>query len=323
MGLIAGLVFLGVFAVVSLLAIASGAGESERAKQALASLDSALATESPIARDQIVNLRKSEVLSGIPWLNRRLLKFQLAPHLYNLLRQADLKWTAGGLLAGCGICYMVAAWLAYWRAGNLLIALAVGLPVGFAPIGFALFKRSKRFSKFQEGLPEALDLMVNALRAGHSLIAAMGLVSRECADPIGSEFKACFEEQNYGLEMKTAFDNMIARVPIQDLKIVATAIMIQKESGGNLAEVLDKTSHVIRERFRLKREILTHTAQGRLTGIILTLLPVGLGTVLYFINPAFMSLLWTTEIGRKLMWIAFGMILVGGFIINQIVNMEV
>jgi tight adherence protein B len=323
MGAIIVVVFLGVFAVVALLMMASGAGASQRAKQAIASLDSALATESPVAHDQILNLRKSEVLSGIPWLNRKLLKFQLAPHLYNLIHQANLKWTAGGMLAGCGICYVVAAWLAYWRAGNLLIALAVGLPVGFAPIGFALFKRSKRFSKFQEGLPEALDLMVNALRAGHSLIAAMGLVSRECADPIGSEFRACFEEQNYGLEMKTAFDNMIARVPIQDLKIVATAIMIQKESGGNLAEVLDKTSHVIRERFRLKREILTHTAQGRLTGIILTLLPVGLGTVLYFINPAFMSLLWTTEIGRRLMWIAFGMILVGGFIINQIVNMEV
>jgi tight adherence protein B len=323
MGLIAGLVFLGVFAVVSLLAIASGAGESERAKQALASLDSALATESPIARDQIVNLRKSEVLSGIPWLNRRLLKFQLAPHLYNLLRQADLKWTAGGLLAGCAICFLIGAWLTYLRLQSFLFALLIGAAFSFLPIGYALFKRGKRFDKFQEGLPESLDLMVNALRAGHSLIAAMGLVARECADPIGCEFKACFEEQNYGLEMKAAFDNMIARVPLQDLKIVATAIMIQKESGGNLAEVLDKTSPVIRERFRLKREIKTHTAQGRLTGIILTLLPVGLAIVLYFINPGFMSLLWTTEIGRKLMWGAFGGILLGGYIINRIVNMEV
>ena len=144
-----------------------------------------------------------------------------------------------------------------------------------------LFKRSKRFGKFEQGLPEALDLMVSALRAGHSLIAAMGLVARECADPVGSEFKMCFEEQNYGLELKTALDNLIERVPLQDLSIVATAIMIQKESGGNLAEVLDKTSHVIRERFRLKRQIQTHTAQGRLTGWILSLLPVVLGIALY------------------------------------------
>jgi tight adherence protein B len=323
MGLIIGLVFVGAFAVVALLAVASGAGASQRAKQALASLDSALATESPDIRDQIVNLRKNEAFSDIPWLNRRLLKFQLTPHLYNLLHQADLKWTAGGLLAACGLCFVVGAYLAYWRLDSILIALLFGLVVGFVPIGYALFKRNKRFEKFQEGLPEALDLMVNALRAGHSLIAAMGLVSRECADPVGSEFKACFEEQNYGLEMKAAFDNMIVRVTVQDLKIVATAIMIQKESGGNLAEVLDKTSHVIRERFRLKRQIKTHTAQGRLTGIILTLLPVGLGTVLYFLNPGLMSLLWTTEIGRKLMWAAFGGILLGGFIINKIVNMDV
>ena len=156
-----------------------------------------------------------------------------------------------------------------------------------------MFKRAKRFAKFEQGLPEALDLMVSALRAGHSLIAALGLVSRECPDPIGTEFKICFEEQNYGLEMKTAIDNLLTRVPLQDLRIVATAIMIQKESGGNLAEVLDKTSHVIRERFRLKRQVRTHTAQGRLTGMILTLLPVCLGIALYFVNPDLMSMLWT------------------------------
>jgi tight adherence protein B len=322
MGLIV-VVFMGVFAVVSLLMIASGANASQQAKQALASLDSALATESPIMRDQIVNLRKSELFSGIPWLNRKLLKFQLAPYLYTLLHQADLKWTAGGLLAGCGLCFVIPAYVAYRRFGSVLIALLVGLLLGFAPIAFALFKRSKRFGRFEEGLPEALDLIVNALRAGHSLIAAMGLVARECADPVGSEFKACFEEQNYGLELKTALDNMIVRIPLQDLKIVSTALLIQKESGGNLAEVLDKTAHVIRERFRLKRQVRTHTAQGRLTGIILTLLPVGLGIVIYFINPALMSLLWTTEIGRKLLWGAFAGIVLGGFIINRIVNMEV
>jgi tight adherence protein B len=166
-------------------------------------------------------------------------------------------------------------------------------------------------------------LIVSAVRAGHSLIAAIGLVSRECLDPIGTEFRTCFEEQNYGLELKTALDNMIDRVPLQDLRIVATAILIQKESGGNLAEVLDKTAHVIRERFRLKRQIATHTAQGRLTGWILTFMPVVLGFALYWVNPTMMSLLWKTPIGVKLMWIASGMIVVGGFIIRQIVNMDV
>jgi tight adherence protein B len=323
MGLIVVVVFLGVFSVVALVAVASGTGASQRAKQALASLDSALATESPEEHDQILNLRKNETLSAIPWLNKKLLQYQLAPLVYSLLRQADLKWTPGGLIAGCGLCFILPAYLAYLRLGSALIALPIGLAVGFAPIGYALFKRSKRFNAFQDGLPEALDLIVNALRAGHSLIAAMGLVARECADPVGSEFKACFEEQNYGLELTTALDNLIVRVPLQDLKIVATAITIQKESGGNLAEVLDKTAHVIRERFRLKRQVRTHTAQGRLTGVVLTLLPIGLGIVLFFINPTSMSLLWTTPVGKKLLWAGIAGIVLGGFIINRIVDMEV
>ena len=148
-------------------------------------------------------------------------------------------------------------------------------------------------------------------------------MARECVDPVGCEFKTCFEEQNYGLELKTALDNMINRVPLQDLRIVATAIMIQKESGGNLAEVLDKTSHVIRERFRLKRQIATHTAQGRMTGWVLTLLPLVLGVALYAVSPAMMSILWKTPIGVKLLWVSGSMIVVGGLIIRKIVNVDV
>ncbi len=151
----------------------------------------------------------------------------------------------------------------------------------------------------------------------------MGLVTRECPEPVGPEFRVAFDEQNYGLELKTALENMVSRMPVQDLRIVVTAIMIQKESGGNLAEVLEKTSQVIRERFRLKRQVMTHTAQGRLTGVILTLLPVVLGFAIYFINPKMMSLLWTRELGIKLLYTAAGMIIVGGLIIRKIVNMDV
>jgi tight adherence protein B len=323
MDLIVIVVFLGVFAVIALVAFALSSGASQQAKQVHATLDSALATESHEDRSQIVDLRKSDSLSSIPWLNRSLLKFEIAPRIQTLLYQADLKWSTGALLASCGLFFVVPGYVALWRFGNILIALGVGLLAGFAPIGWALFQRSKRLSRFQEGLPEALELMVSALRAGHSLIAAMGSVARECADPIGCEFKACFEEQNYGLEMRTAMDNLINRVPLQDLRIVATAIMIQKESGGNLAEVLDKTGHVIRERFRLKRQVAVHTAQGRMTGIVLTLLPIGLGAALYMVNPEMMSILWKTDIGRKLLWTAGGMLCVGGLIIRHIVNMDV
>jgi tight adherence protein B len=323
MGLIAVLVFLGVFAVITLVAVASGSGASQQAKQVHATLDSALATDSLEDHGQVVDLRKTELLSTIPWLNRELLKFELTPRVQTLLYQADLHWTAGGMLAGCVLCFVVAGYAVYLRFDNVLVALPAGLAVGAMPILWAFHKRSKRLDKFQQGLPEALDLTVSALRAGHSLVASMGSVARECADPIGCEFKTCFEEQNYGLEMKTALDNMINRVPLQDLRIVATAIMIQKESGGNLAEVLDKTSHVIRERFRLKRQVGVHTAQGRMTGMVLTFLPVVLGVALYFVDPDMMSILWTNPVGIKLLEVSSVLIVIGGLIIRKIVNMDV
>ena len=314
------LIFVGVFTIIAVPIIAIGS--SRKTKQVLASLDSALATESPSTREQIVNLRKDSALSSIPWLNAKLLRFQLAPYLHGLLKQANVKWSAGRLLAVSAACFVIPAFGVYNQFGTLAGALAAGVLVAMAPFGWIIFMRNRRFDLFQQGLPEALDLMVSALRAGHSLIAAMGLVAREVADPVGGEFRACFDEQNYGLELKAALDNMLHRVPLQDLKIVSTAIMIQKESGGNLAEVLDKTAHVIRERFRLKREVKVHTAQGRLTGWILSLLPVALGTALYFVNPGMMSILWHRDIGIKLIWTAIGMTILGGLVIRHIVNLD-
>jgi tight adherence protein B len=314
------LVFVGVFALIALPLVV--AGSARTSKQVLASLDSALSTDAPSTREQILNLRKDSAMSSIPWLNQKLLKFQVAPFLQKIISQANLKWSAGRLLALTGVCFVVPAYGIYVEFKNGPVALLAGVAIGLCPLLWVLYLRSSRFFKFQEGLPESLDLMVSALRAGHSLIAAMGLVARECPDPVGMEFRGCFEEQNYGLELKVALDNMTTRMPIQDLAIVATAIMIQKESGGNLAEVLDKTSHVIRERFRLQRQVKTHTAQGRLTGWILTGLPVVLAFLLYFINPDMMSVLWHRPMGIKLIWISVGMISVGGLIIRKIVTLD-
>jgi tight adherence protein B len=317
-----GLIFLGVFAVIVLAAIAFS-GPANKAKSVQSRLDSALATETPEVQNLVVDLRKDEQVSSIPWLNKKLVNLELTPFLRKILDQANLNWSTGRLLSMCGACFMVPAVIVHFKFGLMSLTLAVGVALGLAPLGFVYFKRSKRFGHFEQGLPEALDLMVSGLRAGHSLIAAMGLVGRECPDPVGGEFKICFEEQNYGLELKNALDNLTDRVPLQDIRIVATAITIQKESGGNLAEVLDKTGYVIRERFRLKRNVQTHTAQGRLTGWILTLLPVALGVAIYAINPTMMSILWTRSIGIKLLWASAGMTVIGGLIIRKIVNMEV
>lgn len=323
MGLILGLTFVGVFSSVALMLYASGSGAAQQAKQVQATLDSALATESQQMRDQFVNLRKNEQLSAIPWINARLGKIELGSKLQALIHQAHLQWTVGTLLGLCGVCLALPAFIVHWKTGSTLISLLAGLVAGFLPIAFVLFKRSKRFGAFEKELPQACDLMVSALRAGQSLIAAMGMVSRECSDPLGGEFRTCFEEQNFGLELKTAIENLLHRVPLQDLRIVCTAILIQKESGGNLAEVLDKTAHVIRERFRLRREVSTRTAQGRMTGWVLTLLPVILGAALYMVNPTMMSMLWKRDIGIKLLYAASAMIVIGGLIIRKIVNLDI
>lgn len=323
MVLIVILVFLGVFAVAALLMVATGSNSSQQAKQMLARLDSVLATEKPAMSELLVDVRKNDLMSSIPLIDRYLRKLELTPRLRRLLYQANVKWTVGGLVLMCLAAFAVPGYLVYMRTGNIVFGLAIGAALGFLPFGYVLKMRSRRMSKFEEGLPEALDLIVSALRVGHSLNSALGLVTRECPDPVGPEFRVAYDEQNYGLELKTALENMVTRMPVQDLRIVVTAIMIQKESGGNLAEVLEKTSQVIRERFRLKRQVMTHTAQGRLTGMVLTLLPVVLGFMLYFVNPKLMSLLWTRELGIKLLYAAGAMIVVGGLIIRKIVNMDV
>jgi tight adherence protein B len=318
------IVFVGVFAVIALLLVASGAGASQRTKETLARLESTLAAGGNAhSSDEIVDLRKQELFSAVPWLNRWLLRLEIAPRLRVLLFQANLRWTVGGLLLMSATCLLIPAYLVYLRTQTLLLSLLIGFLLGGGPIFYVLAKRKQRFARFEQGLPEAIDLMVSALRAGHSIVSALGLVANESPDPIGREFKICFDEQNYGLDLRTAMDNLVARVPLPDLRIIVTAILIQRSSGGNLAEVLDKAAYLVRERFRLRRQVRTHTAQGRLTGWILTFLPLVLGLGLYLVNPETMSLLWRRDIGRELLYSAAVMTIIGGLVIRKIVNMEV
>src|SRR4051794_32429100 len=269
MGWIVFLTFAGVFILIALPLISAASQSQGKSKQVMTVIDAALAGRAEARGESILDFRKSEELSSIPWLNRKLHNLQLGPHLRLLLDQANLKWTVGKLLTTCGVCGIVPAYLLQLRHGNPLLSLAVGVVAAFAPLAWVMQRRARRMRLFVEQLPEALDLMVSGLRAGNSLASAIDLVGSQCPDPVVCEFKTCFEEQNYGLELKLAMDNMIKRVPVQDLKLVISAIMIQKESGGNLAEVLDKASYTIRQRFRLKRQIRVHTAQGRMTGWVL------------------------------------------------------
>ncbi len=321
-GIIAVLVFIGIFVIIALpLAAAS---PNNNSKQALAALDAVLQSEpTQILRQQSMSVRKDEQLSSIPWLNKKLLQIDLAAQMRKLLSQAALDWNPGRLLLLTLGGFLLPPYILYISFQSIPLALISAVVIGGLPIGWVLFKRSRRFGAFEKGLPEALDLMVSGLRAGHSLLAAIALVSKECQEPVKSEFRICFEEQNYGLELKAALENLLNRVPLQDMKIAATAILIQKESGGNLAEVLDKTSAVIRDRFRLRRQIKVFTAQGRLTGWILTFLPVLLGVAIYFVDPDLISILWHRPTGIMLLWAASGLILLGGFVISRIVDIDV
>jgi len=322
MFVLAGIVFLGVFVVAALLMNASGGGAADQRKQTLERLN-ALMSGTQVAEEGQLDVRKHEVLSAIPLLNRWLVTLDIAPKLRNWLAQAEVKWTPARLLLMSVVCCLVPAYLVYLRTGAAVVSLIFGIVCGAAPFGYVFFKRSRRFDRFEQGLPAAIDLMVSGLRSGHSLVSALGLVARESVEPIGPEFRICFDEQNYGLELRVAMDNLARRVPIQDVRILVTAILIQKETGGNLAEVLDKCAHVIRERFRLKKEIKTKTAQGRLTGLVLSILPVVMGFLLYLMRPDVMSLLWTRPLGLKMLYTGAVMMVIGGLIINKIVRIRV
>ena len=318
------LIFVGVFGIVTSVLIAlSEAANTRPNKQVIAALDTALGTSKKEKAASVIDFCKNDQASAIPWLNSRLAKMNVVPVLQRWLNQADLKWTVGALVLFCLACFAIPSYLIGLRTRSIVFALVVGVVLGLLPIGYVLLMRSKRFKKFEGGLPDALELMVSALRVGHSFSSAMGLVTRECGDPVGTEFKIALDEQNFGLDLRTALDNLTYRVPLQDLKIVVTAILIQRESGGNLAEVLEKTAYVIRQRFRLKRQVGVHTAQGRLTGWILTILPVALGIGLYIVNPDVMSLLWKREIGIKLLYGAGMSLAIGTLLIQKIVRMEV
>jgi tight adherence protein B len=324
MYLIVGLVFITVFAIAApLLIMAGGVEKSAQKKKVAAALETAVGVAGGMARADMGSFRKTDHASAIPLLNRVMANMDLVPKLARVLKQANLKWTPASLVLMTVAAIAIPAYVVYVRTGTMIFGMVVGLVTGMLPAGFVWFKRHQRFAKFEQGLPEALDLIVSALRAGHALNAAMGLVSRECPDPVGGEFRIAFDEQNFGLDMRTTLDNLVARVPLQDLKMAITAIIIQRESGGNLAEVLDKTSYMIRQRFRLRKQIMVHTAQGRLTGLILTVLPIGLGIGLYIINPKNMSLLWTRDIGIKLLIAAGISLTIGTIAIQKIVRIRI
>jgi len=271
-----------------------------------------------------LKLVRDELYSNVPQLHKLLMRLRWSVTLQNFINQAGMKLKAGKFVletAVAGLGTYVALGLLYPK--HNIMDLALGFAALAVPYAYIAFKRARRLAKFEEHFPESLDLIGRAVRAGHAFTTGLEMVSKESTEPVAGEFRATFEEQNFGLPLRDALLNMAERVPLIDVRFFVTALLVQKETGGNLAELLDELSRLIRERFKIYREVKTRTAQGRMTAGILVALPFVMLVVMNFVNPDYVGILFTDPIGPILLGIALGLQVLGTLIIWKIVHIEV
>jgi tight adherence protein B len=308
-----------VFATVALLLYVFMGGKDKATKQTLTRLDSiGLGPQSP--QNDEIDIRRDDSYSTVAWVDTLLRKTDYTRLLQVKLYQAELNWTPEKLLKFMLLAGTVFGGLVYLRTETVFLTLTMFAVGASLPYLYMRRKYLHRFEKMRERLPESLDLMVSAIRAGHSFTSAMGLASKESPEPVKREFRQCFDEQNFGLDLRMAMNNLAYRMPIRDVRMIVTAVLIQKEAGGNLTEILDKVAYLIREDYRIQRQVSVHTAQGRITGYVLAGLPLFLGMILYVLNPENMSLLWQRSVGVKMLEAAVVMETVGLLIIRKIVQ---
>lgn len=267
-------------------------------------------------------LRESGEETSLRWLEPLLLRLPHRQDLAHFLEQADVGWTvgtflllSGGLAAAAGLSLLVAF-------GGWFPAVAGVLAGGAAPTMYVRVRKRRRIREFEEHFPDAIDLLGRSLRAGHAFSSGIKSVADEAPEPVSSEFRQVFEEQRYGLPLKESLLSLSDRVDMVDVQMFVTSVLIQRESGGNLAENLDNLSNIIRERFKFQRELRTATAQGRLTGWVLAAAPIVAGLGMYALNPEYVSLLWTEELGRWMLAGAATLQVVGFFVIRRITDIE-
>jgi tight adherence protein B len=270
-----------------------------------------------------VVLARSELMSEIPWLNRSLIRVQAAFKLKRMLDQADLHITPSRLVMFSGMAGMLAALAAAVVSISILLILAAALAAASIPFIHVWWMRKKRFDLFLEHLPDALDLMSRALSAGHGFAEAMHMVSAEMPEPIATEFRKTYEEQNLGLSLKLALENLVDRIPLLDLRMCITAVLIQRETGGNLAEILEKVAYTIRERFRIMGDLKTLTTSSRMSAWLLCGLPIGVTLVITAMNPEYMAILWNDYRGHYLIMAALFLQITGMLIVRKILRIKI
>lgn len=320
--LISFLVFVfGLFLVFGAYLLATHGSDAKRARLQKR-LNDAL-TYSAHTDDVEVVLARNELMSEIPAINRALVELQAAMQLKKMLDQADLHITPSRLIMFAGMAGALGAMAAAVVTVSLLIIVPAGLFAASVPFLHVWWKRKKRFEAFLEHLPDALDLMSRALSAGHAFSEAMQMVSSEMPEPIAGEFRKTYEEQNLGLSLKLALENLTQRMPLLDLRMCVTAVLIQRETGGNLAEILEKVAHTIRERFRIMGDLKTLTTSSRMSAWLLCGLPIFVTFVITFMNPDYMSILWHDRRGHYLIAVAMFLQVTGMIIVRRILNIKI
>ena len=258
-----------------------------------------------------------------PWLRPIIARVPQLRDAEFILQQAGLSWTLQTLiLLSLGMAVAV---------GSMTLIATQSVPAGavatvlgaMLPNFYVRRRRRKRFNAFEEMLPEAIDLVGRALRAGHPLTAGFKMAADDGAEPVAGEFRRIFEEQRFGLPLQESLLGMADRVDLVDVRILVTAILIQREVGGNLAEILDNLAEVVRARFTIRRQLRVFTAQGRMTGYLLAALPLILFSILYMLNPGYMSIMFTDPIGKILIAVAVSMQFIGLLWIRKIINIEI
>ena len=279
-------------------------------------------SQEPSATDNLELLR-DEMLSKIPAFDTLLRRSERASLLQKLLDQAGIDTRVGNFFLLCLACGIAGAILLLTLTkiwGLAGAGFALGL---ISPYTYATVMRTRRFAKFEEIFPQAIDTLGRAVRAGHAFTTALEMISNEIPEPVATEFRKLFEEQKFGMPVRDALMNFADRVPLVDVKFFVTAVMLQRETGGNLAEILDNLSYMIRERFKIMRQVRVYTAQGRLTmGLLMMLPPIIIGMML-FMSPGFIRPLFTDPLGH--VFVAAGITLqtIGYFVIRKIIQIQV
>jgi tight adherence protein B len=273
--------------------------------------------------DEEIQLARQELMSEIPALSRLLMRVQVATSLRKMLDQADLHITVSRLAMLSVMAGLLAALAVSMLTISKLLMVGGGVFAAAVPFLHIAYKRRKRLNKFLEHLPDALELMSRALQAGHAFAESLHMVSTEMPEPVATEFRKTYEEQNLGLSLKLALENLSERVPLLDLRFCVTAIMIQRETGGNLAEILEKVSTTIRERFRILEDLNTLTTSSRMSAWILCGLPIFIALAVTVMNPDYMSVLWRDPRGHNLIFAACFMQVTGMLIVRKILKIKI